>query len=45
MTDHQIVLARTILYHLISLNPHRDITLHVSANNPAMVRYRHQMRG
>ncbi|KAI6010867.1 hypothetical protein F5J12DRAFT_718758 [Pisolithus orientalis] len=29
----------TMLYHLISLNPHRDITLHVSANNPAMLLY------
>lgn len=27
-----------MLYHLIQLNPNRDITLHVSANNPAMVR-------
>ena len=27
-----------MLYHLISLNPHKDITLHVSINNPAMVR-------
>ncbi|KAL4066130.1 hypothetical protein J3A83DRAFT_4360385 [Scleroderma citrinum] len=32
-------IATTILYHLISLNPHRDITLHVSANNPAMLLY------
>ena len=30
---------RTMLYHLIALHPHRDITLHVSANNPAMVRH------
>jgi hypothetical protein len=29
---------RTMLYHLISLNPGKDITLHVSTNNPAMVR-------
>ena len=29
---------RTMLYHLIALHPHRDITLHVSANSPAMVR-------
>jgi len=29
---------RTMLYHLIALHPHRDISLHVSANNPAMVR-------
>jgi hypothetical protein len=28
-----------MLYHLIMLNPHRDITLHVAANNPAMVRF------
>lgn len=27
-----------MLYHLITLNPHKDITLHVSINNPAMVR-------
>ena len=27
-----------MLYHLISLNPGKDITLHVSTNNPAMVR-------
>lgn len=26
-----------MLYHLIQLNPNKDITLHVSANNPAMV--------
>jgi hypothetical protein len=26
-----------MLYHLIAANPRRDITLHVSANNPAMV--------
>jgi hypothetical protein len=26
-----------MLYHLIRLNPGKDITLHVSANNPAMV--------
>ncbi|KIK97351.1 hypothetical protein PAXRUDRAFT_232092 [Paxillus rubicundulus Ve08.2h10] len=32
-------IATTMLYHLISLNPHRDITLHVSANNPAMLLY------
>jgi hypothetical protein len=29
----------TMLYHLIMLNPHKDITLHVAANNPAMVRF------
>jgi hypothetical protein len=27
-----------MLYYLIQLNPGRHITLHVSANNPAMVR-------
>ncbi|KAI6167334.1 hypothetical protein EDD17DRAFT_1468936, partial [Pisolithus thermaeus] len=32
-------LATTMLYHLISLNPHRDITLHVSVNNSAMLLY------
>lgn len=26
-----------MLYHLIGLNPGKDITLHVSTNNPAMV--------
>lgn len=30
--------VRSMLYHLITLIPHRDITLHVSINNPAMVR-------
>lgn len=29
---------RKMIYHLVSLNPYKDITLHVSANNPAMVR-------
>lgn len=29
---------RSMLYHLITLNPRRDITLHVSINNPAVVR-------
>lgn len=29
---------RTMLYLLISRNPNKDFTLHVSANNPAMVR-------
>ncbi|KAG2351720.1 hypothetical protein BDR07DRAFT_1442131 [Suillus spraguei] len=28
-----------MLYHLIMLNPHRDITLHVAANNPEMLLY------
>ncbi|KAF8880191.1 hypothetical protein BD779DRAFT_1101417 [Infundibulicybe gibba] len=32
-------IARTMLFHLIGLNPHRDITLHVSANNSAMLLY------
>ena len=27
-----------MLYQLIVQNPYKDITLHVSANNPAMVR-------
>ncbi|CCM02563.1 uncharacterized protein FIBRA_04666 [Fibroporia radiculosa] len=30
-------IATSMLYHLIALNPNRDITLHVSTNNPAMV--------
>ncbi|KAI0731378.1 hypothetical protein C8Q76DRAFT_612730 [Earliella scabrosa] len=30
---------RSMLYHLITLNPHKDITLHVSINNPAMLLY------
>ncbi|TFY54025.1 hypothetical protein EVJ58_g9105 [Rhodofomes roseus] len=32
-------IATTMLYHLITLNPNRDITLHVSINNPAMLLY------
>ncbi|KAF8647728.1 hypothetical protein AX16_006563 [Volvariella volvacea WC 439] len=32
-------IARSMLYHLITLNPKRDITLHVSANNSAMLLY------
>ncbi|KZP13201.1 hypothetical protein FIBSPDRAFT_137673 [Athelia psychrophila] len=32
-------IATSMLYHLIQLNPNRDITLHVSANNPAMLLY------
>ncbi|KAK7466312.1 hypothetical protein VKT23_005039 [Stygiomarasmius scandens] len=32
-------IAKSMLYHLISLNPGKDITLHVSANNPAMLLY------
>lgn len=30
-------IATSMLYHLITLNPNKDITLHVSINNPAMV--------
>ena len=30
-------LSSAMLYHLINRNPSKDITLHVSANNPAMV--------
>ncbi|KAG7093537.1 hypothetical protein E1B28_007208 [Marasmius oreades] len=32
-------IATWMLYHLITLNPGKDITLHVSANNPAMLLY------
>ncbi|EGN95100.1 hypothetical protein SERLA73DRAFT_187406 [Serpula lacrymans var. lacrymans S7.3] len=32
-------IATTMLYHLISLNPNKDITLHVSASNPAVLLY------
>ncbi|GLB43353.1 putative acetyltransferase (GNAT) family protein [Lyophyllum shimeji] len=32
-------IARSMLYHLIMLNPRKDITLHVSVNNPAMLLY------
>ncbi|KAI0947063.1 hypothetical protein AcV7_009599 [Taiwanofungus camphoratus] len=32
-------IATTMLYHLIALNPTKDITLHVSINNPAMLLY------
>ncbi|KAF9448942.1 hypothetical protein P691DRAFT_759486 [Macrolepiota fuliginosa MF-IS2] len=32
-------IARTMLFHLIKMNPRRDITLHVSANNSAMLLY------
>lgn len=31
--------GRSMLYHLIMLNPDSDITLHVSANSSAMVRW------
>ncbi|KAH8996113.1 hypothetical protein EDB86DRAFT_1037800 [Lactarius hatsudake] len=32
-------IATAMLFHLISRNPNKDITLHVSANNPAMLLY------
>ncbi|EPQ56734.1 hypothetical protein GLOTRDRAFT_105554 [Gloeophyllum trabeum ATCC 11539] len=32
-------IATNMLYHLITLNPNKDITLHVSVNNPAMLLY------
>ncbi|TFK63248.1 hypothetical protein BDN72DRAFT_847777 [Pluteus cervinus] len=32
-------IARSMLYHLIRLNPKKDITLHVSTNNSAMLLY------
>ncbi|KAI0687146.1 hypothetical protein C8T65DRAFT_140957 [Cerioporus squamosus] len=32
-------IAKSMLYHLITRNPHKDITLHVSINNPAMLLY------
>ncbi|KAJ3548910.1 hypothetical protein NM688_g5239 [Phlebia brevispora] len=32
-------IATTMLYHLISLNPRKDIILHVSINNPAVLLY------
>ncbi|OJT11231.1 Cysteine-rich protein 2-binding protein [Trametes pubescens] len=32
-------IATSMLYHLIMRNPHKDITLHVSINNPAMLLY------
>ena len=35
--DFNAISPRTMLYHLISLNPHKDITLHVSVNSSAMV--------
>ncbi|KAI0029550.1 hypothetical protein K488DRAFT_56106 [Vararia minispora EC-137] len=35
----QAQIATTMLYHLISRNPKKDITLHVSANNSAMLLY------
>ncbi|KAJ3541883.1 hypothetical protein NMY22_g3710 [Coprinellus aureogranulatus] len=35
----QIAKPRNMLYHLISRNPQKDITLHVSANNSAMLLY------
>ncbi len=36
---HMLCLFRTMLFHIIRMNPQRDITLHVSANNSAMVNY------
>ncbi|KAG1835007.1 hypothetical protein DFJ58DRAFT_821035, partial [Suillus subalutaceus] len=39
ITPYDLHLCSTMLYHLIMLNPHRDITLHVAANNPAMLLY------
>ncbi|KAF8319208.1 hypothetical protein F5887DRAFT_1033845 [Amanita rubescens] len=32
-------IARAMLYHLIAMNPGKDITLHVSTNNTAMLLY------
>ncbi|KAI0825783.1 hypothetical protein BC629DRAFT_1275565 [Irpex lacteus] len=32
-------IATCMLYHLISLNPRKDILLHVSINNPAVLLY------
>ncbi|TFK52025.1 hypothetical protein OE88DRAFT_1712445 [Heliocybe sulcata] len=32
-------IATNMLYHLTSLNPNKDISLHVSVNNPAMLLY------
>ncbi|KIY52964.1 hypothetical protein FISHEDRAFT_63604 [Fistulina hepatica ATCC 64428] len=32
-------IATKMLYHLIKLSPHRDMTLHVSPSNPAMILY------
>ncbi|THH20654.1 hypothetical protein EW146_g747 [Bondarzewia mesenterica] len=32
-------IATSMLYHLITRNPKKDLTLHVSANNPAMLLY------
>jgi hypothetical protein len=37
LSDH-LSSIRTMLYQLIAQNPYKDITLHVSASNPAMVR-------
>ena len=31
------ILSSAMLFHLINRNPNKDITLHVSTNNPAMV--------
>ncbi|KAJ6485628.1 hypothetical protein C8R45DRAFT_1053690 [Mycena sanguinolenta] len=38
-TCAKIFSSKTMLYHLITSNPHQDITLHVSANNSAMLLY------
>jgi hypothetical protein len=32
------IISSTMLFHLINRNPNKDITLHVSTNNSAMVR-------
>ncbi|KDQ26820.1 hypothetical protein PLEOSDRAFT_1066109 [Pleurotus ostreatus PC15] len=32
-------IATNMLYHIIAMNPGKDISLHVSANNPAMLLY------
>ncbi|KAI0339431.1 hypothetical protein BDW22DRAFT_1409067 [Trametopsis cervina] len=32
-------IATSMLYHLITLNPYKDIILHVSINNPAVLLY------
>ncbi|TRM65396.1 hypothetical protein BD626DRAFT_488628 [Schizophyllum amplum] len=32
-------IATKMLFHLVNLNPHKDIILHVSGNNPAMLLY------
>ncbi|KAI0831988.1 hypothetical protein BC628DRAFT_1415460 [Trametes gibbosa] len=37
--DHHFGYYRSMLYHIITRNPHKDITLHVSITNPAMILY------